>query len=50
MPCKGRYGLHDYEKMFCPNLKNDQNVFELRGIDREHDLLPDPVSQAAGVR
>jgi phenol 2-monooxygenase len=32
---KGRYGLCDYEKMFCPDLKNGNDIFTLRGIDRE---------------
>ncbi len=34
LPKKGRYGLIDYEKLFCPDLKNRQDIFELRGIDR----------------
>jgi phenol 2-monooxygenase len=34
LPAKGRYGLRDYEKMFCPDLKNGNDVFEMRGIDR----------------
>jgi phenol 2-monooxygenase len=33
-PAKGRYGLTDYEKMFCPDLKAGSDIFELRGIDR----------------
>lgn len=35
MPGKGRYGLRDYEKMFCPDLKNGDDIFEMRGIDRQ---------------
>ncbi|MGY4337115.1 phenol 2-monooxygenase [Bradyrhizobium sp. LM2.9] len=35
LPRKGRYGLIDYEKMFCPDLKNGQDVFTMRGIDRK---------------
>ncbi|MDN5001902.1 FAD-binding monooxygenase [Bradyrhizobium sp. GCM10027634] len=35
LPRKGRYGLLDYEKMFCPDLKGGQDVFPLRGIDRK---------------
>ena len=27
MPVKGRYGLRDYEKMFCPDLKNRADIF-----------------------
>jgi len=38
-PRKGRYGLIDYEKMFCPDLKNGQDIFDLRGIDRESGCL-----------
>ncbi len=33
LPRKGRHGLHDYEKMFCPDPAAD--VFDLRGIDRD---------------
>jgi phenol 2-monooxygenase len=39
LPGKGRYGLQDYEKMFCPDLKsgqkNGQDIFDMRGIDRD---------------
>jgi phenol 2-monooxygenase len=34
-PAKGRYGLTDYEKMFCPDLKTGPDIFDLRGIDRD---------------
>jgi 2-polyprenyl-6-methoxyphenol hydroxylase-like FAD-dependent oxidoreductase len=34
LPRKGRYGLRDYEKMFCPDLKSGNDIFALRGIDR----------------
>jgi phenol 2-monooxygenase len=33
-PPKGRYGLHDYEKLFCPNLDKGSDIFDDRGIDR----------------
>jgi phenol 2-monooxygenase (NADPH) len=33
LPQKGRYGLHDYEKMFC--IKGGKDIFAMRGIDRE---------------
>ncbi len=33
LPRKGRYGLCDYEKMFCADPGND--IFGMRGIDRE---------------
>jgi phenol 2-monooxygenase len=34
LPLKGRYGLCDYEKMFCPDLKSGNDIFNMRGIDR----------------
>ncbi|MFT4117111.1 FAD-binding monooxygenase [Bradyrhizobium sp.] len=34
LPRKGRYGLRDYEKVFCPDLKGGHDVFAMRGIDR----------------
>ncbi len=39
LPRKGRYGLRDYEKMFCPDLKSGRDIFDLRGIDRERGCL-----------
>jgi phenol 2-monooxygenase len=39
LPRKGRYGLRDYEKMFCPDLKNRNDVFDLRGIARTSGCL-----------
>ena len=35
LPRKGRYGLLDYEKMFCPDLKSGHDIFAMRGIDRK---------------
>jgi phenol 2-monooxygenase len=35
LPKKGRHGLHDYEKMFCADLKSGQDIFAMRGIDRK---------------
>jgi phenol 2-monooxygenase len=35
LPRKGRYGLIDYEKMFCPDLKSRNDIYEMRGIDRQ---------------
>jgi phenol 2-monooxygenase len=35
LPRKGRYGLHDYEKMFCADIKSGSDIFAMRGIDRE---------------
>ena len=34
LPRKGRYGLIDYEKLFCPDLKTGRDVFDLRSVDR----------------
>ena len=34
LPRKGKFGLIDYEKMFCPDPKAD-DIFELRGVNRE---------------
>jgi phenol 2-monooxygenase len=34
LPRKGRFGLIDYEKMFCADLGGEPDIFELRGIDR----------------
>jgi phenol 2-monooxygenase len=38
LPRKGRFGLIDHEKVFCPDPRAD-DVFELRGIDREAGCL-----------
>jgi hypothetical protein len=39
LPRKGRYGLQDYEKIFCADIKsgqkNGQDIFDMRGIDRD---------------
>jgi phenol 2-monooxygenase len=39
LPSKGRYGLRDYEKMFCPDLKGNNDIFEMRGIDRDRGCV-----------
>jgi len=39
LPKKGRYGLRDYEKMFCPDIKSGQDIFAMRGIDRQAGCL-----------
>jgi phenol 2-monooxygenase len=39
LPRKGRYGLRDYEKMFCPDLKGGSDIFSMRGIDRERGCM-----------
>ncbi len=33
-PRTGRYGLTDYEKVFCADLKRGEDIFAMRGIDR----------------
>ena len=35
LPKKGRYGLLDYEKIFCADVRGGNDIFALRGIDRE---------------
>ncbi len=39
LPEKGRYALRDYEKMFCPDLKNGHDIFDRRGIDRDQGCI-----------
>lgn len=39
LPRKGRHGLRDYEKVFCPDLKNGPDIFDLRGVDRTRGAL-----------
>ncbi|MFN3628018.1 MAG: FAD-dependent monooxygenase, partial [Parvibaculum sp.] len=39
LPRKGRYGLRDYEKMFCPDLKSGQDIFDMRRIDRDRGCM-----------
>jgi phenol 2-monooxygenase len=34
LPRKGRFGIIDYEKAFCPDLKNGPDIFVARGVDR----------------
>ncbi|MBU4529587.1 MAG: FAD-binding monooxygenase [Hoeflea sp.] len=38
-PQKGKLGLVDYEKMFCPDLKAGPGIFGARGIDRKNGCL-----------
>jgi 2-polyprenyl-6-methoxyphenol hydroxylase-like FAD-dependent oxidoreductase len=38
-PRKGKFGLIDYEKVFCPDLKSGSDIFDLRNIDREQGCL-----------
>jgi phenol 2-monooxygenase (NADPH) len=39
LPRKGRFGLTDYEKMFCPDFKNGHDIFAMRGIDRDQGCM-----------
>ena len=39
LPRKGRYGLIDYEKIFCADRRPGQDVYDLRGIDREQGCM-----------
>jgi phenol 2-monooxygenase (NADPH) len=39
LPRKGRYGLVDYEKIFCPDHRAGENIFDLRSIDRDGCLV-----------
>ena len=39
LPRKGRFGLVDYEKVYSPDLRGGVDIFDLRGIDREHGAM-----------
>jgi phenol 2-monooxygenase len=39
LPRKGRYGLQDREKMFCADLKSGNDIFDMRGIDRDSGCI-----------
>ena len=39
LPCKGRHGLRDYEKVFSSELRDSEDIYTLRGIDRERGAL-----------
>lgn len=38
-PAKGKHNLRDYEKTFCPDLENSDDIFDKRGIDRERGCM-----------
>ena len=38
-PKKGKLGLVDYEKVFCPDLKFGQNIFDLRVVSKDQGAL-----------
>ncbi len=35
LPRKGRYGLVDYEKIFCSDPRDGQDIFAMRGVERK---------------
>ena len=39
LPSKGRYGLRDYEKIFCPDPRPGHDIFDMRGIDRSQGCI-----------
>jgi phenol 2-monooxygenase len=39
LPRKGRFGLRDYEKMFCADPKAGNDIFDMRGIDRHEGCM-----------
>ena len=39
LPRKGRFGLLDYEKMFCADIKGGNDIFDMRDIDRDHGCI-----------
>jgi len=51
LPTKGRLGLQDREKMFCPDLKSGDDIFDMRGIDRSAGcmVIVRPDQYVAGV-
>jgi phenol 2-monooxygenase (NADPH) len=38
LPRKGKFGLIDYEKVYCPD-RDDDDIFELRGVNRESGCM-----------
>ena len=39
VPRKGVFGLIDYEKTYCPDLRGGPDIFDLRGIDRSKGAM-----------
>ncbi len=35
LPQKGKLGLQDTEKMFCPDHRSDRDIYDLRGVSRD---------------
>lgn len=38
-PLVGKYGVKDYEKMYCQDFKNNENIFDNRGINKDKGCL-----------
>ncbi len=38
-PHKGVYGLCDYEKVFCSDIKSGNDIFDMRGVDRSQGCI-----------
>ena len=38
-PQKGKYGLHDYEKIFCSDKSDNNDIFNLRQIERKNGCM-----------
>ena len=38
-PLKGCFQIKDYEKIFCPDLKTGDDIFDMRGINREKGCI-----------
>ncbi|MDU8925832.1 FAD-dependent monooxygenase [Alisedimentitalea sp. MJ-SS2] len=38
-PGVGRYGLTDYEKIFCADVKSGEDIFDMRGVDRDKGCM-----------
>ncbi len=39
LPRKGKYSLCDYEKIFCADIASGEDIFDMRGIDREQGCM-----------
>jgi len=39
LPRKGRYGLKDYEKVFCAEPDSVTNIFDMRSVDRQRGCV-----------
>jgi phenol 2-monooxygenase len=39
LPAKGRFGLRDYEKIFCADLRGGNDIYSMRGIERERGCI-----------